>query len=135
MFPHIINLEVNGNGFCSIRNETQKNIINLLMKSKGLTARQVARRLHRKYKTIYEELQKMKNCQQIRKDKNKIYFTNPKFGDYLIHSGLEIIGLENHATAGLLRKRQSHIRKKVNVLKRITELLERHIKEILGVSG
>lgn len=125
----------NGSGYCPITNKTQFTIMSLLCKHKGLTVRQIARRLKRNYHTIYDELQKMKGCHQVIKDKEKRYFTNPKYGDYLIETGLRVIGMNNGESVTILKKRTGHLRKKVSKLERIARLLDQTIRGILSVSS
>ena len=135
MLPQIVNLTVSGNGFSEIRNETQKRILTILLRNKGLKARQIARRLKSKYSTIHTELQRMKEAKQIIKDTEKRYYPNPRYGEYLIHNGLKIIGMKDHKTAIIFQKRFTKIRKRVDVLEDMIDYLERSIKEMLGVGG
>ena len=135
MFPMIIRLSQNNNRFSPIRNKTQKNIINLLCKNKGLSVKQISRQLNRKYSTIYEELQNMKQYRQITKNRNKKYFTNPKYGDYLINSGLKIVGADNKNSVFILKERVKSIKEKTTHMERVIRLLEKTIKKLINVGS
>lgn len=135
MFPQIITLNIDDEGYRPIRNKTQECILNLLLKNKNMSVKQIARRLHRNYSTIYEEVQIMKDYGQILKDNNKRYFPNPKYGEYLIYTGLEVVGLNDHDNVLILQRRFGRLQKKLNRLEHIIRYVEKSIRKVLKIAG
>lgn len=84
---------INRWGVKFVRNETQVAILSEIAENGALRVRQIARRLKRKYSTIYEEIQNMKEAQQLIKTPDKSYRINPKYCECLIHTGFEMLGV------------------------------------------
>lgn len=112
-------------------NATEEEILILLMRMESLTCKQIARKMHRGYKTIYEYLQRMKGHNMIVKNELKKYSLNPEYAKFLVYQGLRMLGMNNH-TRILLEYFISCMKKKITLFGKLIVFITKCLHSIVN---
>ncbi|MDD5238852.1 MAG: hypothetical protein PHS34_08655 [Candidatus Omnitrophica bacterium] len=121
--------EIYKDHFKLVRNNTEEDILVLLMQNRNLSTKQIARRIHRNYKTTYEELQDLKNFNILIKDKKKKYSINPEYGKYLVFMGMRILCSKNN-TLFILRSVVVSLKKNIKFMGQILVFISKCVRKL-----